>query len=102
MKRKFVVVEKGPKDLIPFAEVSQLSGLGEGEIMERRKAKTFPEPVNVAASPTSRKRSIRWVRQEVEDWVVDRIRERDRLAALEREQARRDREIIEATESADA
>jgi predicted DNA-binding transcriptional regulator AlpA len=95
MKRKHVIVEKGPKDLIAFAEVSQLCGLGEGEILERRKNGTFPKPVDVSASLGSRKRAVRWVRAEVESWVETRILERDRLAALERERARRDREILD-------
>jgi predicted DNA-binding transcriptional regulator AlpA len=83
-------------DLIAWPEVSRMTGLGEGEAYERRKQDppTFPQPADLSASPHSKKRTNRWVRGEIKAWVRERIVERDLKLAAEREQARRDREIL--------
>jgi predicted DNA-binding transcriptional regulator AlpA len=94
VRKKFVPVKDSPNDLIADAECEKISGLGSAERYERIKNGTFPRPVNVAASPLSRKRSVRWIRHEVQSWVQQRVDERDREAAAERELARQDRRIL--------
>jgi predicted DNA-binding transcriptional regulator AlpA len=101
MRKKTVSIVKLPTDLIADAECEAMSGLGLTARTEAARRGDFPRPVNVAR-PGSRKPSTRWVRGEVQTWIDAKIAERDRKAALEREQQRRDREIIEAGESSPA
>jgi predicted DNA-binding transcriptional regulator AlpA len=98
MQRKHVDVVKTATDLITSVEVETMTGLGAVAILEKRKTGDFPQPVNLA-SPLSRKRVVRWIRSEVTQWVQEKIAARDREAALEREQTRKDRELLAKSES---
>ena len=57
--------------IIRLREVMALTGLARSTIYKYVEAGTFPQPVPLGG------RSVGWVEQEVEDWVLARIEERD-------------------------
>ncbi|MEQ6886470.1 AlpA family transcriptional regulator [Salicola sp. Rm-C-2C1-2] len=57
--------------IIRLREVMELTGLARSTIYKYVEAGTFPQPVPLGG------RSVGWVEQEVEDWVMARIEERD-------------------------
>lgn len=52
-------------------DVMKDTGLGRSSIYKQISEGTFPKPVNLGG------RSVAWVSDEVESWVIDRIAERD-------------------------
>lgn len=56
--------------LLSFADVSARVGLGRTRIYAGIAANTFPKPVKVGT------RSL-WVEAEIDQWIADRIAERD-------------------------
>jgi len=58
------------RNLIPFVMVSARAGLGRTSIYAGIAAGTFPAPVKIG------KRSL-WVESEIDQWIDDRIAERD-------------------------
>jgi len=57
--------------IIRLRDVMELTGLARSTIYKQVDAGTFPQPVPLGG------RSVGWVEQEVEDWVLARIEERD-------------------------
>ena len=57
--------------IIRLREVMELTGLARSTVYKYVEAGTFPQPVPLGG------RSVGWVEQEVEDWVLARIEERD-------------------------
>lgn len=57
--------------IIRLREVMALTGLARSTVYKYVEAGTFPQPVPLGG------RSVGWVEQEVEDWVLARIEERD-------------------------
>ena len=47
------------------------TGLGRSTLYKYIADKTFPKPAKLG------KRSVAWVESEVQDWILDRIEERD-------------------------
>jgi len=60
------------KRLLRGNDVRMVTGLGRSSIYAMIRAKTFPAPVSVGP------RAVAWVEDEVQQWITDRIRERDR------------------------
>lgn len=61
--------------LLTFAQVSAKVALGRTSIYAGIAARTFPAPIK------SGKRSL-WVESEVEQWIADRIAERDMVGNM--------------------
>lgn len=61
---------------IRLNDVKALTGLGRSTIYKYIKLGFFPEPVNLGS------RSVAWVEAEVQAWIAERIRERDRQATV--------------------
>jgi prophage regulatory protein len=59
--------------LIKLKEVMDCTGLGRSTIYNYIVDKTFPKPVSLGL------RAVAWVESEVQDWILDRIEERDLL-----------------------
>ncbi|GGQ22722.1 helix-turn-helix transcriptional regulator [Shewanella litoralis] len=59
--------------LIKLKEVMDCTGLGRSTIYNYIADKTFPKPVSLGL------RAVAWVESEVQDWILDRIEERDLL-----------------------
>jgi len=57
--------------IIRLRDVMELTGLARSTVYKYVEAGTFPQPVPLGG------RSVGWVEQEVEDWVLARIEERD-------------------------
>ncbi|PAU77056.1 AlpA family transcriptional regulator [Halovibrio salipaludis] len=57
--------------IIRLREVMEFTGLARSTIYKYVEAGTFPQPVPLGG------RSVGWVEQEVEEWVLARIEERD-------------------------
>lgn len=57
--------------LIKLKEVMDCTGLGRSSIYYHIGDGSFPKPVSLGA------RSVAWVQSEVEEWILDRIGERD-------------------------
>jgi predicted DNA-binding transcriptional regulator AlpA len=93
LHKRRIKIEKRPTDLITGEEVEAMTGQHESARYEGARDGSFAQPVD-CSRPGSRKPLLRWVRGEVEAWVAARIAERDRKLALEREQERKDREIL--------
>ena len=55
--------------LLRLPQVTAMTGLPRSTIYLRVKEKTFPLPINLGP------RSVAWVKEEVEGWVRDRIRQ---------------------------
>ena len=58
--------------LIRLKEVMERTGLGRTSIYNFMTAGSFPKSVSLGA------RAVAWVESEVDDWIVERIKERDR------------------------
>lgn len=58
--------------IIRLREVMDLTGLARSTVYKHIEEGTFPKPVALGG------RSVGWVEQEVQDWVLARIEERDR------------------------
>jgi hypothetical protein len=105
MQKKAIALKPGPFDLITPNEASQLTGWGLTALAEASASGRFVKPVDLAA-PNARRRVPRYVRGEVEGWIMEQIAERDRKLAAQREQARelerKDRKLLGTTESATA
>ena len=54
--------------LLRRSEVERRVGLGKVTIYRRMKEGSFPKPVKDPCS-----RSVRWVEQEVQDWILARV-----------------------------
>ncbi|QYJ85859.1 AlpA family transcriptional regulator [Shewanella mesophila] len=57
--------------LIKLKEVMDCTGLGRSTIYNYIADETFPKPVSLGA------RAVAWVESEVQDWILERITERD-------------------------
>ena len=57
--------------LIKLKEVMDCTGLGRSTIYNYIADATFPKPVSLGA------RAVAWVESEVQDWILERIEERD-------------------------
>ena len=57
--------------IIRLREVMDLTGLARSTVYKHIDEGTFPKPVPLGG------RSVGWVEQEVQDWVIARIEERD-------------------------
>ncbi len=57
--------------LIKLKEVIQKTSLGRSTIYEFMTKGTFPKQVSLGA------KSVAWLESEVDDWIMDRIGERD-------------------------
>ena len=57
--------------LMRLKEVMQATGLGRSTLYKYMAAGQFPEPVPLGG------RSVAWVQDEVESWILARIEERD-------------------------
>lgn len=57
--------------LIKLREVMNSTGLARSTIYKYIKDGSFPESVNLGV------RSVAWVEDEVQDWILERIEERD-------------------------
>ncbi|UCX06275.1 helix-turn-helix transcriptional regulator [Shewanella glacialimarina] len=57
--------------LIKLKAVMDCTGLGRSTIYKYIADKTFPKPAKLG------KRSVAWVESEVQDWILERIEERD-------------------------
>lgn len=66
--------------LLTFAQVSAKVALGRTSIYAGIAANTFPKPIK------SGKRSL-WVESEIEQWIADRIAERDMVGNVGRRDA---------------
>lgn len=62
-----------PRRLLRRAEVMNRVGLSKSTLYSRISAGTFPKPVTLGSS-------VRWVESEVEDWISERVLERDHAA----------------------
>ncbi|WP_134018180.1 helix-turn-helix transcriptional regulator [Modicisalibacter xianhensis] len=62
--------------LIKLAKVMDNTGLSRSTIYKYISDGSFPKPVSLGV------RNVAWVESEVEDWILERIRERDDEAAL--------------------
>ena len=58
--------------VIRLKEVMERTGLGRTSIYNFMAAGSFPKSVSLGA------RAIAWLESEVDDWIVERIKERDR------------------------
>lgn len=59
--------------LIKLKEVMDCTGLGRSTIYNYMADETFPKPVSLGS------RAVAWVESEVQDWILERIEERDLL-----------------------
>jgi prophage regulatory protein len=57
--------------LIKLKEVMDCTGLGRSTIYNHIADETFPKPVSLGA------RAVAWVEGEVQDWILERVEERD-------------------------
>ncbi|TVP12301.1 helix-turn-helix transcriptional regulator [Shewanella sp. KCT] len=57
--------------LIKLKDVMASTGLGRSTIYNYIADETFPKPVSLGA------RAVAWVESEVQDWILERIEERD-------------------------
>ena len=57
--------------LIKLKEVMDCTGLGRSTIYNYIADGTFPKPVSLGA------RAVAWVESEVQEWILERIEERD-------------------------
>jgi len=57
--------------LMRLPEVTATAGLGRSAIYERIAEGTFPKPVSLGG------RAVAWVSDEIENWIMARIEERD-------------------------
>ncbi len=58
--------------LIRLKEVMSLTGLGRSSIYKFMEESRFPKSVSLGD------RAVAWIESEVEDWIVEKIAERDR------------------------
>jgi predicted DNA-binding transcriptional regulator AlpA len=93
MKKKMVIIEKRPTDLITAQEVEAMTGLGLSSIATQIAGGHFPASVDISA-PGARKRMARWVRVEIERWIAAQIERRDVELAAQRQQERKDRALL--------
>ena len=68
-------LQQGAPRLGAQPEVSNIVGLSKSEIHRKVKAGTFPAPVRLG------RRCTRWNIAEVENWIRDRLGERDKQKA---------------------
>lgn len=67
-------------ELVRRTEVQKIIGLGASAIYDRMDKKsprydpTFPKPIKIGGGTNP---PIRWVRSEIEDWLMGKIKERD-------------------------
>ncbi|MGF1828912.1 AlpA family transcriptional regulator [Photobacterium angustum] len=57
--------------LIRLKEVMSLTGLGRSSIYKFMEESRFPKSVSLGD------RAVAWIESEIEDWIVDKIAERD-------------------------
>lgn len=62
--------------LIKLVKVMDNTGLSRSTIYKYISDGSFPKPVSLGV------RNVAWVESEVEDWILERIRERDDETAL--------------------
>lgn len=62
--------------LIKLKAVMDSTGLGRSTIYNYIADKTFPKPVSLGL------RAVAWVESEVQDWIMERIEERDVLEEI--------------------
>lgn len=59
--------------LIRLTDVIYLTGLGRSTIYKYITESTFPKPVPLGGA------RVAWVEQEVQDWIIQRVEERDAM-----------------------
>lgn len=64
--------------LIPRREVERITGMSKSWLYQAMSVNQFPKPVVCSGSPRAPS-AVRWVLAEVEAWINERIRERDKL-----------------------
>lgn len=64
------------REILRRKQVESRTGLGKSCIYQMANDGTFPRPVLLSG------RAVGWVASEVDDWLADRIAERDAKAAL--------------------
>lgn len=62
--------------IMRLKEVMDYTGLGRSSIYKFITAGTFPKPVSLGD------RAVGWVDHEVEDWIAERVAERDKALAV--------------------
>ena len=62
--------------LIKLQNVIEMTGLSRTGIYRLMAEKQFPEKVNLGA------RAVAWVESEVQDWIIEKIEQRDTKNAL--------------------
>jgi prophage regulatory protein len=67
---------KKTSSLLRIGKVSDVSGISRAYIYQLCKEGRFPKPVSLVQGGTS----VAWVASEIEDWVNERIAERDQVA----------------------
>lgn len=60
--------------LIKLKDVMDITGLGRSTIYKYITEATFPKPVSLG------KKSVAWVESEVQEWIMERIEDRDKDA----------------------
>ncbi|MGR5340155.1 AlpA family transcriptional regulator [Vibrio astriarenae] len=60
--------------LIKLKEVIAVTGLSRSSIYKYMEEKLFPQSVPLG------ERSVAWVEEEVQDWILERVAERDKQA----------------------
>ena len=63
--------DKQPSDLIRIKEVMSMTGLSRSSIYTYKNKGEFPSPIQLSS------RSVAWVRVDVEQWVLDKINNRE-------------------------
>ena len=63
--------------LIRLPEILQITGLARSTIYKKLSEGRFPRPVNLGG------RAVAWLSSDIENWINERVAERDRQAAKE-------------------
>jgi len=58
---------------IKLKEVMERTGLGRSSVYKQMSEGTFPKNVSLGD------RAVAWVESEIEDWIVERVAERDQV-----------------------
>ncbi|MGR5118485.1 AlpA family transcriptional regulator [Vibrio astriarenae] len=61
--------------LIKLKEVISVTGLSRSSIYKFMDEKRFPQSISLG------ERSVAWVEEEVQDWIIEKVAERDQQAA---------------------
>ena len=59
--------KKQPNDLIKIKEVTQMTSLSRSSIYAKMNQQDFPQSISLSS------RSIAWVREEIEDWIQQKM-----------------------------